>query len=252
VQREAFRQFIALERDHWWFRGRRTVYLDLVARALGGRRPRRALDLGCGVGGFLAGLAELSECVIGFEFDAEAAQHCRSRGVGPIARSSAERVPARDASFDLVCLFDVVEHLDDDAAALREAARVLAPGGLCVVSVPAYPFLFAENDRIAEHRRRYTRSGLVSRFRDAGFEIERATYTNVLLAPAIVPTVLALKAWERCAPRRAASAGHTNLSWRMPRFLDGVLYRCFAAELAFTRRRDAPFGHSLLAIGRKR
>lgn len=255
MQAEAFRQFIELERDHWWFRGRRTVYLGLLERVLarrfGATRPARSLDLGCGVGGFLAGLSRLSERVIGFEYDADAAAHCRSRAVAPIARASAERVPARDASFDVVCLFDVIEHVDDDAAALAESARVLRPGGLCLASVPAFQFLYAENDRLAEHRRRYTRAELVERFSAAGFEIERATYTNVLLFPPIVVAVLSLKAWERLRPRRA-NTGHTNLTWGIPRWLDGVLYRCFAAELVLSRRFDLPLGHSLVVIGRKR
>ncbi|MCC6408279.1 MAG: class I SAM-dependent methyltransferase [Planctomycetes bacterium] len=251
MQREAFQQFVELERDHWWFRGRRRVYLELVARALGDARPARTLDQGCGVGGFLEGLSALSERVVGFEHDREAAAHCRDRGFARIARSSAERIPARDRSFDLVCLFDVLEHLDDDLAALREAERVLAPGGRCVASVPAFQFLYANNDRVAEHRRRYTRGELVERFRAAGFEIERATYTNVLLFAPIVCAVLALKAWERVVPRKR-DARHTNLTWGVPRAFDGFFYRCFAAELVLSRRFDLPLGHSLLVIARKR
>lgn len=251
MQSEAFRQFVELERDHWWFRGRRTVYLGLLERALAGARPGRTLDLGAGVGGFLEGLSRLSERVVGYEHDAQAALHCRARGFTRIARASAERVPARDASFGLVCLFDVLEHLDDDRAALREAARVLEPGGLCLASVPAFQLLYAENDRLAEHRRRYTRRELVARFREAGFQVERATYTNVLLFPAIALAVLGLKAWERLAPRPSAE-GHTNLTWRLPRWLDGCFYRCFAAELWCSRHVDLPLGHSLVVIARKR
>ncbi|MCE9593061.1 MAG: class I SAM-dependent methyltransferase [Planctomycetes bacterium] len=251
MQREAFRQFVELERDHWWFRGRRTVYLGILERELGPTRPARALDLGCGVGGFLDGLARVSERVVGFESDELAAAHCRERGFELLARGRADAIGARDGAFGLVCLFDVLEHLDDDRAALAESARVLSKGGLCLATVPAFQFLYANNDRIAEHRRRYTRGELVLRFREAGFEVERATYTNVLLFPPIVAAVLALKVWERLSPRKAA-ARHTNLSWSLPRWLDGFLYRCFAAELAFSRRVDLPLGHSLLVLGRKR
>jgi SAM-dependent methyltransferase len=207
MQREAFRQFVELERDHWWFRGRRTVYLGILERELAGARPARALDLGCGVGGFLDGLARVSRSVVGFESDELAAAYCRERGFARLARGGADAVGARDGAFELVCLFDVLEHLDDDRAALAESARVLSKGGLCLATVPAFQFLYANNDRIAEHRRRYTRRELVARFREAGFEIERATYTNVALFVPIVGAVLALKVWERLSPRTAVVEG---------------------------------------------
>ena len=246
----AYRQFLELERDHWWFRGRRTVYLGLLRHHLRGARPRRALDLGCGMGGFLGGLAELCERVFPSDISVESLVHCRGRGFGNGVCSSGYALPYADASFDLVCLFDAIEHIPDDGRVMREVARVLQPGGLVLVTVPAYQFLYASNDRIAQHQRRYTRRGLAHVFEQAGLVVERNTHSNVFLFPLILPVVLAIKGVETVLPR-AHDAGHTNLSWPIPAFVHDALHRVFAAELPLTRRFDWPAGHSIAAIARR-
>ena len=159
-------------------------------------------------------------------------------------------LPYREAAFDLVALFDAIEHIPDDTRALGEVARVLRPGGRVIVSVPAYPFLFANNDRVARHCRRYTRTTLAAVLVRAGLVVERNTHTNVFLFPLILPTVLVLKALETLLGIRP-DPERTNLTVPLPAFLHGLLARIFAAELAVSRRRDWPAGHSILAIARK-
>jgi SAM-dependent methyltransferase len=149
-----------------------------------------------------------------------------------------------------VCLFDALEHIPDEARALGEVVRVLAPGGRVVVTVPAYPFLYTNQDRVVKHCRRYTRATLERALIGAGLVLERNTHTNVFLFPLILPAVLAIKAWERLARRRPDPA-RTNLTVPMPAALQSVLAAVFAAELPFSRRFDWPFGHSILALARK-
>jgi SAM-dependent methyltransferase len=250
VDANAYRQFLELERDHWWFRGRRTVYFGLLEHELRSHRPRRILDLGCGMGGFLDGLKELGERVFHSDVDIESLRHCTERGWPHGVVSSGYTLPFRDESFDLICMFDAIEHIPDDHAVMREVARVLRPGGHIFVSVPAYQFLYANNDRVAQHERRYTRRRLARVFEQAGLEVVRNTHTNVLLFPLILPAVLGIKALE-IVLQREANSEHTNLSWPIPRFVHDAFHAVFAAELPISRRINWPAGHSIAALARK-
>src|SRR5262245_50092109 len=246
----AYQQLQELEHSHWWFRGRRSVYFGLLRHHLDGRRPARGLDLGCGMGGFLPGLAEHCAAVFESDYDRASLVHCARRGFRRGVIADGYALPYADACFDLVCLFDVLEHLQDDRRALGEVARILRPGGLVIASVPASQFLFANNDRVARHFRRYTRRTLRAAFEQAGLAVERNSHSNIFLFPLILPAVLAIKALEALIPRRVAS-DHTNLSWPIPGFVHSLLAGVFAAELPFTRRFDWPAGHSIVAIARR-
>ena len=246
----AYRQFEELERFHWWFRGRRTVYLGLLEHHLAGERPARILDLGCGMGGFLEGLDALGERVLPSDISAEGLVRCAERGFGGGVVSSGYALPYADDSFDLVCMFDAIEHIEDDHRALREVARILRPGGLALATVPAYQFLYANNDRIAQHYRRYDRRMLRTALEQAGLAVERNTHANIFLFPAILPAVLLIKLIETLVPRKL-DPDHTNLSWPFPAWLHAALHAVFAAELPFSRRFDWPAGHSICAIARK-
>jgi len=255
----AARQFIDLERTHWWFEGRRRIFFDLLGRELGagddgaargpGRTPRRVLDLGCGVGGMLGELARFGTTV-GLEISRDLAGAARGRGFTRLLIGSAERLPVRPGSLDLATAFDCIEHLDDDLAALRSCFAALKPGGHVFVSVPAWQFLYAENDRVSMHKRRYRRGGLTAKLRAAGFEIVRASYVNAWLFPAIVPAVLLLKLKQRFLKRKDA-APETNLSVQPPKWLNALLAAVFSSERHVLRHASFPLGHSIVALGRK-
>ena len=253
MEPSAFQQFAALEDRHWWFIGRRRLYPELLAAVLErdlGRPPEglRVVDVGCGVGGFLAPLERFGS-VLGLELDQESVSWCRQRGFPRTAAASSAALPLADGSQDLLCLWDVLEHTPDDVATLREARRCLRPGGHVALSVPAYPWLYANNDRVARHYRRYTRRTLRERVATAGLELRKATYVNVLLAPAIVPAVLLIKLKERLSARTDDPT--TNLTWPLPRPAHQLLAALFASERHALSRIDAPFGHSLLAVARR-
>ncbi|MHC4892132.1 MAG: class I SAM-dependent methyltransferase [Planctomycetota bacterium] len=186
MEANAYRQFLELERDHFWFRGRRSVYFGLLEHELRTSAPRRILDLGCGMGGFLDGLSKLGGRVFHSDVDIDSLRHCTERGFPNGVVSSGYSLPYRDEAFDLVCMFDAIEHIPDDEAVMREVARVLRPGGHIFVSVPAYQFLYANNDRVAQHERRYTRGMLRRVFEQAGLEVVRNTHSNIFLFPAIL------------------------------------------------------------------
>lgn len=258
----ALEQLRRLEDHHWWFRGRRHVYLGVLRAHLERERGHRpggrpvlgdALDLGTGGGGFLDGLAQLAQRVHALDREPANLIHARGRGHGGGIQAEAVELPFASGSLDLVCAFDVLEHLDDEHVALAEWHRVLAPGGILILSVPAYPSLYSTNDRLSHHRRRYRRGPLERGLRGAGLIPDRLTHTNVLLLPPIALAVLCGKAWEGVRTRILGRepARHTNLSVPVPRPLNAWLGGCFGLERPWLERWNAPLGHSILALAHK-
>jgi SAM-dependent methyltransferase len=172
-----------VEDRHWWFRGRRAVLWALLERA-GVAAPRRALDAGCGTGRNLQDYARLGSAS-GVDPSASAVEFCHQRGLMDVREAGVESLPFDAGSFDLLLATDVLEHVDDDLAALRELRRVAEPGALLVVTVPAYMWLWTASDEALQHKRRYTRRELTARASQAGWEPLTATYFNSLLLPPI-------------------------------------------------------------------
>lgn len=242
----ANRQFVELEDSHFWFIGRRRIFTALLDRELAGRPNLRLLDVGCGAGGMLGPLGQFGE-VSGVDSSPELVRFCRERGFERVEVGEAYALPAASGTFDVACAFDVIEHIPDDVRALWELRRVLVPGGLAMVSVPAYQFLYANNDRVAHHQRRYTPRLLRRRILAAGFEPVQITPFNALLFPAILPAVLAGKLAERVS----APGDRTNLSIAIPAPVNTALAAVMSAERHLLRRTSFPFGHSLIGIARK-
>jgi SAM-dependent methyltransferase len=167
-----------VERTHWWFSGRR----ELFARELAGAGigpDARILDVGTGTGANLRMLRELRlDRVTGLDNNELAIQFCASKGLGLVQRGDICAMPFAPGSFDVVLATDVIEHVDDDRAALAEIARVLKSGGTALVSVPAFPSLWALQDVVAHHKRRYRLRPLLQRMREAGLEPRRYYHFN--------------------------------------------------------------------------
>jgi SAM-dependent methyltransferase len=182
VERQVYEEIHAVEDAHWWFRGRRAVVRALLAHA--DLPPRaRILDAGCGTGRNLAEYAALGD-VVGVDPAPEAIAFCRERGFADVRQAALEDLPFADASFDLICATDVVEHIADDERALRELRRVAAPEGWLLLTVPAYMWLWSRHDDSHEHKRRYTERLLRERVQRAGWAPTVRTYFNAaLLAP---------------------------------------------------------------------
>jgi SAM-dependent methyltransferase len=137
VQPHEYEVMHAQELSHWWFRGRRRVLVNLLRGVAGPRAGSlRILDYGSGTGGNSSAYASLGE-VFGIEPDAGAVRLAQERGGARYCRASGTELPLRRAVFDAVVASDVLEHIQDDSAAVGEIARVLRPGGTAVVSVPA-------------------------------------------------------------------------------------------------------------------
>lgn len=237
-----------VEERHWWYRGRRAV-LEAVLDGLEPLRPAgeaRILDAGCGSGRNMVELARRG-AVSGVELAEQSLEAARGRDLGPVLPGSLdEPLPFGDGAFDLAVALDVLEHVADDAAALRELARVLAPGGRLLVTVPQYPWLWGEHDVLAHHHRRYTRRTLLRRAADAGFETERVTAFNTVLLPPIAAARMLQRMRRRAEPA-------SDLARTPQGALNVALERVVRAEAAVLRAgRNLPGGVSLLAVLRRR
>lgn len=237
-----YKEYNAIEDRHWWFVGRREILLDQLSRRLDGRAGLRLLDFGCGTGTMALHLARFGE-VHAVDRDEQAVAYCRERGVPRVEQLEDDGLPFDDASFDVVTTFDVLEHIDDDLAAMTELRRVLKPGGTLLCAVPAFPFLWGAQDEISHHFRRYVRPQLVARLEDAGFDVLRSSYFNSLLFPPIA----AIRVLRRALPKGRDEAVESDFGTG-PAALNGLLGRLFAAERSLLARGDLPAGVSLFAL----
>jgi SAM-dependent methyltransferase len=231
-----------VEQAHWWYTGRRKILADFVeqiCRQVTDRRPR-ILDVGCGTGANLLMLSEYGEAE-GVDVAEDALAFCRERGLDKVRLGAGEELPYEDGTFDLVTAFDVVEHMDDDLAGLREMRRVLRPGGRVLLFVPTFMFLWGLQDEVSNHRRRYRLPELRRVLEQAGFEIERTTYANITF---FLP-ILVMRQLMRMTGIKTDSENNINVT-----ALNGVLGRVLGAESWLLRFMNLPFGVSGLCVAR--
>jgi SAM-dependent methyltransferase len=241
MNRETYAVEADVHRTHWWFAGRRRLFERLL-QELKPTAAWRVLEVGAGTGANLPVLEALgARQVVACDLSADALRHA-GPGRAVAARADAARLPFRSGSFDLLLAADVIEHLDDDAAALEEFERVLRPGGHLVVTVPAFPALWGPQDVVAHHRRRYRRSALEPLVRRAGLRVRACFHFNYLL---FVPIWAARKALL-AARVRVNSENEINTA-----LMNRVLRRIFFADVDTAPRVRVPFGVSLCLIAEK-
>ena len=233
-----------VEDSHWWYVGRRQILESFLERITGELRitndELRILDVGCGTGGNLEMLKKFGAAE-GVDVSDEALEFCRSKGL-TVHKGLAEELPFADESFDVVTALDVVEHLDDDVAGLKEMSRVTKRGGKTLIFVPAFMWLWGVQDDVSNHRIRYTKKQIVERLERAGFEIERATYANItFFAP-----ILGGRTIMKLTGIKPESENNVNVS-----ALNGVFGKIFSAEKYWLKNFNFPFGVSIVITAKK-
>jgi len=251
MEREEYRTHFELEGSHWWFLSRRALAFRILRRRFrsAGTGRRLILDVGCGTGINLTRLADLG---LGFGCDvsAEALAFCRERGLSRLVLADASRLPYRAESFDLITFFDVLYHKDvsDDEAVLKEAFRLLRPGGFCLITDSALESLRGPHDEAVHGARRYDKTSLRKKLEDAGFNVVHLTYFFMTTLPAVA---LRRRIERRRAARRPGSPPRSDLA-PVPRPLNAILGAIIGLEARIAARLRLPIGSSIVAWAMKK
>lgn len=238
----------ALEAEHWYYAGKRQFVREWIQRVRPPSRVDVLLDCGAGTGRFAEEMAQFCRVLV-LDDHEEALRLLRKRfQPDQILSLAGDRVPLPDASLEYVTALDVLEHVPDDAAVVNGFHRLLKPGGLAVVTVPASMALWSDWDVSLHHFRRYDRPQLRALFPATQWKIEYVNYTNVLVYPAI----WGVRKWRalRSGPHRPP-AGGVRSEDRIPARPVNNLLRAQFTRLAHWRV-PFPFGVSLLLVARKR
>jgi SAM-dependent methyltransferase len=244
MQQHTYAIMDEVEDSHWWFVGRRAIleeFLDQIVKRLGAQDSAlRILDVGCGTGANIEMLSQYGDAQ-GVDVSDDALEFCRQKGLS-VQKGLAETLPYNDDEFDLTTALDVIEHLDDDVAGLKEMYRVTRKGGYSLFFVPAFMWLWGVQDDISNHRIRYTKRQIVERIEKAGYKVERATYANWTF---FIP-ILAGRTIMKLTGVKPESENNITVS-----SLNGVLGKFFGAERFWLRRSNFPFGVSIVVVARK-
>lgn len=247
MNKDYYARYAVHERSHWWFTARESIlrYLleaKILANVEGGLR---ILNIGAATGRTTEWLASYGE-VVTLEYDQECCDYLiQEKGIDAIQGSITE-LPFADASFDLVCAFDVIEHVADDMRGVSEMHRVLRDGGYCYITVPALMSLWSNHDVVNHHHRRYTRSGLMTVIRSKFSRIEKSSYFNFFL----FPIIWAIRTVGRKNNKASTSSDFDAYSSSS---IGNLFFEfVFGVERYILKYMDLPIGVSILAIVRKK
>jgi SAM-dependent methyltransferase len=235
------------EARHFWFRGFRAFVTPLLQHAAAGRTDARLLDCGCGTGANLDLLGRFGRAY-GFDLSEVGLRLGREAGRTRLARATVTAAPFPTASFDIVTSFDVLYSLADldEQTAIAEMYRLLKPGGFAIVNVAAMAVLRGDHSVLSREVRRYSRTDLRVRIERAGFLLQRLTYTNATLFPALAIARLI----QRRRGLRDESEADAEIS--VPAApINAIMTAIMRLEALWLRAFDAPFGSSLLCLARK-
>jgi SAM-dependent methyltransferase len=239
---EYLSRYYELERNHWWFRVRERIILQQLGRPSPGSAPQSILNLGVATGRTSEMLEPFGR-VTSVEIDPSACQFLREKLKMEVIEASVTALPFPDQSFDSICAFDVLEHVEDDRLAIQELKRVCKKGGKLYLTVPALSFLWSDHDRINHHYRRYTAKGL-KRLVSEEFTVQYISYFNTVLFLPIAAWRIFRKMGSSKNPPRSDFERKGILS---NVFLDRVWAGLFNLELVLLRHLRFPFGVSIIA-----
>ncbi|WP_419875846.1 methyltransferase domain-containing protein [Candidatus Pristimantibacillus sp. PTI5] len=238
---ERLQRLAEMEKWHFWFKGRQQLLNRLIKTSFS--KPNRfVLDIGCGTGLMSEQLVHLGHHVVGIDQRPEGLRAVQKKVPELMGmQANAMHLPFKDHTFDAVLLLDVLEHVDENAL-LSELNRVVRQGGIVVITVPAFPWLWSYRDEAAGHLRRYTRKHLIHSLSEANFEIEKLQYYQFLLFPLVLLT--------RLLGRNSAQV--SELEEKPSLILNKIMTLITRMEVTLSKNISWPWGSSLIAICRRK
>ena len=241
MDRATYDRMRVLQDRHWWFEGRRRILTGLIG-GLDLPKPAKVLEVGCGPGGNLAMLQRFGEVTALEPDEASRAYAAERSGVKVEGGLLPDGLPFAEASFDLVCAFDVIEHVDADAASVAALGRLAKHGGYLATTVPGQPWMWSRHDEAHHHKRRYRMADFRALFERAGLTIVKASHFNT----ALFPPIAAVRALKMATGSTAADDDAMP-----PAPINSLLAEVFGAELAWLKHASLPVGVSIVVIARR-
>lgn len=244
MNKEYYSEYYNLERSNWWFLARRNILSAQIKKLPISNKSLRILNLGIATGASSQWLSEFGN-VTSVEYDKDVCDFVREELKIDVVQASITDLPFEDKSFDLVCAFDVIEHVEDDRKAIEEMSRVCTKQGYIFVTVPAFMHLWSEHDEINLHFRRYTMDGLTNLIKKEVLSIKYNSYFNTFLYPPIsLVRVISMLKSNKKEKQPKSDFSKINSS-----FLEKILFHIFNSENILLRRSiKMPFGVSIMLL----
>lgn len=246
MEKIKYQEMEELEKFHWWFVYRQQLLKFIQKKYLSSLdRTAKILDIGCGTGGNLKLLSEHYENISGVDNSEEAIKYCKEKGLNNVFSDKLpELTQIEDDSIDLIILFDVLEHVEDDEKALFELKDKLKKEGYVFLTVPAYNFLWSNHDEEFHHKRRYTKKQLEKMLESAGFKTIKTTYIYFLLFPLVL--------FFRIIKQFSKSYAKVDDFKINNQIINFVFLKLLSIEKFFLKFIDYPFGSSVLILAQNK
>jgi len=246
MRKDLYLEMYQLEEAYWWHVAKRMLVKKLLSMYVDNYFQKKLVDVGCGTGKFLQEMNVWQDWgeLLGLDGSDEAIRFTKERHIANVKKANFEKkLPLRSKTYDVITSLDVVEHINDDQHLVNEFYRVLKPGGLVVITVPAHQWLWTYWDEMLGHFRRHNKKSVTSLFSTAGFEIEKISYFYSYL----LPIAIIFRLLKSSNKHKQQSSDFIKVPW----IVNVILLMKAFLEKETIQYFNIPFGLSVVCVARK-